>query len=106
MATEEELRQRKIEELQQTYQQQREAEQRQLEAEIQAQALLKKYLDEKALERLNNVKLVNRELYAKAFQAVMAMVQRGYVTEKINEGQIKQILFKLKPEKEFTIRRK
>ncbi len=106
MATEEELRQKKMEELQQAYAQQKDAEQKQLEMEMHAQAMLKRYVDEKALERLNNVKLVNKELYAKAFQAVMSLVQRGYVREKITEEQIKQVLCKLRPEKDFTIRRK
>lgn len=103
---EEELRQKKIEELQKAYIQQKEAERQQLELGAKVQALLKRYLDEKAFERLNNVKLVNRDLYSKAFQAVMALVQQGYATEKINEEQLKQILLKLKPEREFKITRK
>ena len=73
---------------------------------MQVHSFLKKYLDEKALERIGNVKIVNRELYTKAFSAVMSLVQRGFVTEKINEEQVKQILYKLKPEKDFRITRK
>lgn len=103
---EEELKQKKLEELEAAYQQQKEIGQKRLEAEMQAQSLLKKYVDEKALERLGNVKLVNMELYSKAFQAVMSLVQRGYLTEKINDEQIKQILYRLKPDKDFKIVRK
>ncbi|GEM_PF-6368910 len=100
------MRQKKLEELQEAYRQQKEAQEKQMDAEMQAHSLLKRYLDEKALERISNVKIVNKELYSKAFQAVMSFVQRGYVTEKINEEQIKQILFKLRPEKDFKIVRK
>ncbi len=103
---EEELRQKKLEELQAAYAQQKDAEEKRLEEQMHAQSMLKKYVDEKALERLNNVKLVNMELYSKAFHAVMSLVQRGYVTEKISDGQIMQVLYKLKPDKEFRIVRK
>ena len=88
--------QNKIEELKQQYLQQQEAMKRELEAEKQMQSLLKKTLSEDALERLNNVKIVNRELYMKAFRAIMQMIQKGYVTRKITEQEVRQILLQLK----------
>lgn len=103
---EEELKQKKIEEMKQAYMKEQEARQKEIEAEIQSMIILKKYVDEKALERLANVKLVNKELYFKAFNAIIQMAQRGYLTNKINDKQTKEILMKLKPTKEITIKRK
>ncbi|MBI4210453.1 MAG: DNA-binding protein [Candidatus Diapherotrites archaeon] len=100
---EEQLRQKKLEELQQLYAKQKEEQEKQAEAEQKAQQMLKRLLEERALERLNNVKLVNKELYGKAFQAVMGLVQRGYVKEKLNEEQVKQILMQLRNERETKI---
>jgi DNA-binding TFAR19-related protein (PDSD5 family) len=106
MTSEEDLKQKKLEELKEAYQKQQEAQQKQMEAEIQANSILKKFVDEAGIERLNNVKLVNKELYFSTFQAIMQMVQNGYIRKKLNEAQIKEILMRLKPEKEIKIKRK
>ncbi len=103
---EEELKQKKLEELKQAYMKEQEAKQKEIEAEIQTMAILKKYADDKAMERLSNVKLVNKELYFKAFNAIVQMAQRGYINEKLNDTQTKEILMRLKPAKEITIKRK
>lgn len=103
---EEELKQKKLEELKQAYLKEQEERQKEIEAELQSMIILKKYVDEKALERLANVKLVNKELYFKAFNAIIQMAQRGYIRNKLNDDQTKEILMKLKPTKEITIKRK
>ncbi|VVB99389.1 DNA-binding protein [uncultured archaeon] len=103
---EDEPRQKKLEEMQQAYLRQKDAEQKQLEAEMKAQAILRRMLDDKALERMNNVKLVNRELYSNAFNALVSMAQKGYLEGKADDSQLKQILYRLRPEKEITIKRK
>ncbi|MCR4368881.1 MAG: hypothetical protein NUV67_03170 [archaeon] len=103
---EEELKQKKLEELRQKYLAQKEEEQKELDAQAQVQSMLSKVLDEGARQRLGNVRLVNKQLYTKAFQAIMMMVQKGIVREKLTEEQVKQILSKLKNDREINIQRK
>lgn len=103
---EEELKKKKLEELQEQMIGQQEAEKKALEMESQVQSALKKFLDENARQRLSNVRLVNKELYYKAFQAIMALAQQGHVQEKLNEEQVREILMKLKNNREISIRRK
>ncbi len=105
MTEEENLRQKKLEELQEKARRQEE-EQKTLETEGQISLMLRRTMTEEARQRLNNVKLVNRELYMKAVQAVISIVQQGYVREKITEEQVLQILDKLREKKDFTITRK
>jgi len=99
---EDELKQKKLEELQQ----QREESEKQSEAENRMQQTLKKLLGEEARARLNNVRLVNKELYAKAVQAIINLAQRGYVKEKLADEQMKEILRQLKDNREINIKRK
>lgn len=103
---EESLRQKKLEELKQLYSKQQEEEQKESEAQMQASSILKKFVDENGIERLSNVKLVNKELYFKAVGAVMQLAQKGYVNGKISDEQAKHILMQLKTDREFTIKRK
>ena len=103
---EEELKRKKLDELKQKYLEQKEAEQKEIEMESRVQALLRKTLDDKARERLSNVRLVNKELYMKAFRAIMGLAQKGYVKERLTEEQVKEILLQLKGSRETTIRRK
>ncbi len=102
---EEELRQKK-EELQKQYMKQKEEEQGKIETEAKIQALLKRLMEEDARSRLNNVKLVNMELYSKAVQAVLGLAQKGYLKGKLSDGQAKEILRQLKGNREISIRRK
>ena len=102
----EELKQKKLEELKQKYMEQKEEEQKEFEVENQMQTLLKKVLDDEARARLSNVRLINKDLYSKAFQAIMGLVQKGFVTGKLNDAQVKEILMQLKSKREISIRRK
>ena len=102
----EELKQKKLEELKQKYIKQQEEEQKEFEVENQMQTLLKKVLDENARARLSNVRLVNKDLYSKAFQAIMGLVKKGFITGQLNDAQVKEILMHLKSKKEISIRRK
>ncbi len=100
---EEELRQRKLEELQQQQARQREEEQKKADAENRMHAMLAKALDEPARQRVANVRMVNPELYAKAFQAIMSLVQKGYVRGKISDEQMREILRQLSEKRETKI---
>ena len=106
MSTEEEIKQKKLEELKQQYLRQQQEEQKQAEVEGKIQLLLKQALDEDARARLNNVRLVNQELYMKTFQSIMQMAQKGYLKGKLNEEQLKEILRQLKNNREINIERK
>jgi len=103
---EENLKEKKLEELKQQIKEREDTEQKANEMEGKIQSMLKQLLDENARQRLNNVKLVNKELYMKAFQAIIALQQQGYLQEKLNEAQVKEVLMKLKNDREINIRRK
>lgn len=103
---EENLKQKKLEELQEQMKQQQEAEQKEIEMENKVNSMLKQTLSEEARQRLNNVKLVNKELYMRAFQAIMGLQQQGYLKERLSEAQVKEILMKLKNNREINIKRK
>src|SRR3989344_2795722 len=90
----------KLEEMKHAYLKQQEEDQKKQEAESQLQSVLKKILTEEARQRLANVRLVNPEQHAKAIQAVIDLVQKGYVREKITDEQLKEILRKTKNDRE------
>ncbi len=99
-------KQEKLEELKKQYLQKMEEDKKREDVESQMQNLLTKFLTDDAKQRLSNVRLVNQELYMKAFQAVMSGVQKGYVKGKITEDQLKEILMQLKNDREIKITRK
>ncbi|HIH09685.1 MAG TPA: hypothetical protein HA254_03355 [Candidatus Diapherotrites archaeon] len=103
---EQDQRQNKLEELKEQYLKQREAAEKELDTQAKMQSVLRRFLNEDAMARLGNVKLVNKELYMKAFQSIMSLAQRGYVKEKLNDGEVKQILLQLKGNREINIKRK
>ena len=94
----EEMKKKKMEELQK----------RQLEeeAEIKISSMLRSLLDEEARTRLGNVKLVNKELYLKAVQAIFYLQRAGQLQGKIGEEELKQLLDKMRSKKEIVIKRK
>jgi programmed cell death protein 5 len=102
MSEEEELKQKKMEEMKK----QMEGQQRQMEAEMQLDSALKRALTDEARERLNNVKLVNRELYMKATQAIIYFLNNSRVQAKLSDSEVKMLLQKLTQKKEINIRRK
>lgn len=100
-----EINQRKSEELKQYYKLQKEL-MRQIEAERQINILLRKLLSPEARERLKNVRLVNQDLYYKAVQAIIAAAQTGRLATPIDEARLRQLLLKLSEKKETKIVRK
>ena len=97
----EDLRKKKLLELQQSLQGQEEQEQNQ-----QAQALIKKLLDPKAQERLGNIKAANPLLAEKIEALMLYLYQSGQLKGKITEDLFKQILSKLSNKRETKITRK
>ena len=98
----EELKRRKLAELQQRLQEQGQREQE----ELQRQALIQQLLDPKALERLGNIRAAN-PLQAEKIEAMLAyLYQTGQLKQQINEELFKQILTKLSTRRETKIIRK
>ena len=102
MSEEENIKQKKMEEMKR----QLENQQRQMDAEMQLDSALKRVLTDDARERLNNVKLVNREVYMKAAQAIIYFANNSKVQGKLSDSEVKMLLQKLTQKKEINIRRK
>jgi len=94
----EEMKKRKMEELQQR--------QMEEEAEAKISSMLRSLLDDKARERLGNVKLVNKALYMKAVQAILYLQRAGQLQGKLGEEEVRALLEKLGVKREITIKRK
>jgi programmed cell death protein 5 len=80
---------------------------RQKRLESQIQLILKQFLDPKARERLQTIKLTRPD-FAKAVEhQLVILAQSGRLRERITDDQLKAILRQLVPEKkDFTIKRK
>jgi|SRR3989344_4449036 len=102
MSEEEDLKQRKMEEMKK----QVESQQRQEAVEMQIDSVLKRVLTDEARERLNNVKVINKELYMKATQAIIYFVNNSRIEGKLSDNEVKLLLQKLSQKKEINIRRK
>lgn len=76
------------------------------EAQLRIDALLRSVLEEDAKSRLANVKLVNRELYYKAVQAIVYLYNSGRASGRLSDGELRGLLSKLSVKREVTIRRK
>ena len=102
----EQLREQKMREIQEKYLEQQEKQRKTMEAEMQLNEALKIVLTPEAKTRLGNVKLVNKELYFKAAQTILYLFKAGRISEKIGEGQLKELLKKLSEKKQISIKRK
>ena len=106
----EELREKKLQELQDRAgegddaEAQQEAQQR---AEAQQEAVLKQYLTDGARQRLNAVEMSKPEFAKQVKQQVASLAQSGRVQGQIDEDQMRDLLKELQPEqKSFDIRRR
>lgn len=102
----EEIKQKRINELREKYSQQAEEQQHRIELENQIDSALKLVLTEEARTRLYNVRLVNRELYLKTAQSLIYLFKAGQVQGKIGEEELKGLLEKLSAKREINIKRK
>lgn len=100
--SEEDARSRKMEEMKREL----EARQAQQQAEMQLDASLKMVLTDDARERLNNVKLVNRELYMRAAQGIIYFARNNNVQGKLSDNDVKMLLQKLTQKRDINITRK
>lgn len=92
----EDIRERKMRELQERAGNDgKDMEEKQREAEMQKEALLKKKLTEGARRRLNTVQMAKPEFGEQVEQQILALVQSGRVKGEIDEDTMKQILEEL-----------
>lgn len=105
----EQLRQEKLEQLQEQAQQEEseQLQQAQQQAEAQKQALLRQHLSDGARKRLNTVKMSKPEFGEQVEKQLLALIQSGRVRDQIDEDQMKELLQELKPDQQsFNIRRR
>lgn len=107
----EELREKKLQELQDRAQEDQEAGEAQQaaqdRADAQQEAILRQYLTDGARQRLNAVEMSKPEFAKQVKQQVTALAQSGRLQDRIDEEQMRQLLKELQPEsKSFDIRRR
>jgi len=100
----EEIRKKKLAELQ-AQQQALDDQQKQLEAEVQLDSILRRLLSPEAMQRLKNVKLINKERYLQAAQVIIYLQQSGKLPPKVDDNTIKRLLEKLSRKSEIKIKR-
>ncbi|MFD1563323.1 DNA-binding protein [Haloarchaeobius amylolyticus] len=105
----EELRQKKMEQLQDRAESQGEGGQEaaQQQAEAQKNALLRQYLTDDARKRLNTVKMSKPQFGEQVERQVVTLARSGRIQGKIDDDKMKQLLKELKPDsKSFDIQRR
>jgi programmed cell death protein 5 len=106
----EELREKKMQELQEQAGGADAAEQQQAaqqQAEQQQEAMLKQHLTDGARQRLNAVEMSKPDFAKQVKQQVLALAQSGRVQGRIDEDQMKELLRELKPDDGgFNVRRR
>ncbi len=102
----EELRKRKLLELQQIMAEEQKQAQIQQQLELQKQALLRKILTPEARQRLTNLKMVRPEFTEQLELQLIQLAQQGKIPIPLKDSQLKQILIQLQARKrEPKIRR-
>jgi len=91
----EELRKRKLMELQQRLAQEQQRVQMQQQIEMQKQALLRRILTAKARQRLTNLKMVKPDFTEQLELQLIQLAQQGKVNIPITDEQLKDILIRL-----------
>jgi len=81
-------------------------EEKQEETEAKIALIIRSLLTDEARNRLNNVKIVNQQLYLKTVQTILYFQNGGQLKEKIGEEELKMLLEKLRNKKEIKITRK
>jgi programmed cell death protein 5 len=101
------LRQKRMAEMQQSGQQQSEANERARQIEVQKQAMLRQILTPEARDRLSNVKVANPEMANMVEMQLIQLAQSGRLAGMINDSMLRDILMKVAPQRrEITIERR
>lgn len=103
----EDVRERKLAELKQKALNESQQQEKLSEAEMQLNLLLRQVLEPEAKSRLNNVRMVNAELFSKTVQAIVYLYNGKKLSGKLSDSQLKALLERLSSEKrEIEIKRK
>lgn len=103
----EELRRRKMAQVQMQQGQQEAQIQREQEMEAQRQNILRKILTQDARERLARVRLARPDVVSSVEQQLIMLAQSGRVRGQVDDSTLKQLLAKVMPEKrEIKIERR
>jgi len=95
----EELRRRRMIELQQKLAQEQQRAQAQQQVEMQKQAILRRILTPKARQRISNLKMVKPEFASMLELQLIQLAQAGRVQTPITDEQLKEILIKLQEQR-------
>ena len=102
----EELRKRRLLEMQRQYAQEQEQIQAQQQLEMQKQALLRRILTADARQRLSNLRMVKPEFAQQLELQLIQLAQQGKTAIPITDAQLKEILVRLQARRrEIKIRR-
>ena len=106
----EELRKKKLQELQQQaalQESMEEQEEQQKQFEAQKKAILRKILTNEARERLGRIKVARPEIVESIENQLIMLAQSGQLKNKINDEQLRMLLSKIVPKKrDFKIKRR
>ncbi|MBR9699839.1 hypothetical protein GOV09_05255 [Candidatus Woesearchaeota archaeon] len=102
-----EIRKKKLAELQQHVNQQQDQEQQMQQQVAQLEHMVKQHLTKDAIERYGNLKTAHAEKALRLIAVVAQAIQQGQIKEKITDEQLKRLLQGIEPaKKDFTIKRK
>jgi len=102
----EELRRRRLLQLQQRLAEEQQQAQVQRQIEIQKQALLRRILTSDARQRLTNLKMVKPEFAQQLELQLIQLAQQGKIAIPVTDEQLKEILVRIQSgRREFKIRR-
>ena len=81
---------------------------RNAQIEQQKKAMVRQLTDDKAYERLTNIRASNRELYSRLVDMIISLAQAGRLQGKMTEQQFVSILSRLseRPESKIDFKRK
>jgi len=102
----EELRRKKLLQLQRTLAEEQQRAQVQQQIEVQKQALLRRILTPDARSRLTNLKMVKPEFAQQLELQLIQLAQQGKIAIPVTDEQLKEILVRIQSSRrEFKIRR-
>lgn len=102
----EQIRKKKLQELQMSYQQRIAAEEEEKETEAKKQMILGQILTQEAKERLERVKIAKPELAENVENQLILLLQNGRLNQQIDDNSLKMILRKIGSRREIKIERR
>lgn len=102
----EQIRKKKLQELQMYYQQSIAAEEEEKETEVKKQMILGQILTQEAKERLERVKIAKPELAENVENQLILLLQSGRLSQQIDDNSLKIILRKIGSRREIRIERR